>query len=1566
MTEVSKRCVLIGGDSLLAACGDVLLSKGMQVVAVMTRARVVREWCTRNSIPVLPPTRESTVELARLEFAHLFSIAHLSVVPEEVLRLLRGEAINFHDAPLPDLAGLNTPNWAILRGEREHGVTWHRMTVRVDEGEILAQERFPIEPGETALSLNTKCFEAGLRTFGSLIDQLLAGRLEPRAQDVRGRAYYSRADRPEHAGVVDWNRSASHVETLVRATDAGRYKNPFGWPTITDGEHVWVVRNARAVAVEVADAPGTVIGLEHGRLDVATGEGVLSILEVSDRAGRSVALDEVRARVAKVGGRFLVIGSDVAQRLDAWNGDLGRHEEAWIERLAQPASIELPFLEAVGAPTPVETRAVVGSTAKLNDAVGSRDPRVVATSAVCAWLGRVAGRASFDVAWCDARLRGDVAGLERWISPRVPARFAVEPTRGFRDLVAAVERELAWLDKRRSFLHDVAGRDPSLSTVASVANGFQLPVAIEHVATRDVAVERASGGVTFVVGTDGACELLYDASRLSPEVFAALRDSFEAFTRALAESPDAAITSVTLVGGEQRTLLTGGFDATDRPTSSDRSIHAAIAARGARTPAAPAVSNGDETITYAELGERSRRLAAHLRAIGVRRGDFVGVCVERSVDLVVSVVAVLETGAAYLPLDPAFPEDRTRFMLTDAGARFAIAQSSTVSRVSDTGARIVRVDTDAAEIAARPATSVESDATPADLAYVIYTSGSTGKPKGVMIEHGNALNFFAGMDERLPHDPPGTWLAVTSLSFDISVLELLWTLTRGFHVVVHRAGKSETSARAAKPVDFSLFYFASDETKRGPELYRLLLEGAKFADANGFTAVWTPERHFHAFGGLYPAPAVAGAAVASITKNVSIRSGSVVLPLHHPIRVVEAWSVVDNLSNGRVGVSFASGWQPNDFVFAPENFKRAKSVMFESLDTVRRLWRGEEVSFPGPLGQPVALRTLPRPVQDELPVWITTAGNPETYEQAGRAGANLLTHLLGQSIEELAPKIAAYRRARADAGFDPNGGVVSLMLHTFVAEEGVDVRGIVRGPLRNYLATSLDLLKKYAWSFPAFKKPAGLESQGDEFSNLSEEEKDAVLEHAFSRYFESSGLFGRPEDCVSRVHELRAIGVDEIACLIDYGIPIDTALDALPALARLRTLAAATACPATAACSATPARASDASIADEIRRHRITHLQCTPSMARMLCLDPESRAALWTIPNLMIGGEAFPPALANDLARFPGRITNMYGPTETTIWSSTHTVEKGSHEIPIGTPIANTRFYVLDAQRELLPVGVPGELWITGDGVARGYHGRDDLTRERFLSDPFHPKQGTRMYRTGDLVRRRPDGVTEFLGRLDHQVKIRGYRIELGEIESLLSTHPGVREVVVVAGTDSHGEARLVAYCVPNTDSSRSAGPTSDELREFLRAKLPEYMVPGWFVTLGALPLTPNGKVDRRALPAPESAQPANSRAQFVAPTGELESRLATLWQEILGIPRVGVDDNFFDVGGHSLLVVRLHRRIGALVDKPVSLTDLYRFPTLRSFAAWASSDDANKVLEVGAERGARRRENLLRRRRDG
>ncbi|MFE9216615.1 amino acid adenylation domain-containing protein, partial [Streptomyces lavendulae] len=362
--------------------------------------------------------------------------------------------------------------------------------------------------------------------------------------------------------------------------------------------------------------------------------------------------------------------------------------------------------------------------------------------------------------------------------------------------------------------------------------------------------------------------------------------------------------------------------------------------------------------------------------------------------------------------------------------------------------------------------------------------------------------------------------------------------------------------------------------------------------------------------------------------------------------------------------------------------------------------------------------------------------------------------------------------------------------------------------------------------------------------------------------------------------------------------------------------------------------AQPAALADLIGRHRITVLQGTPSLWRTLVSEvPDALRGL----RALVGGEAFPADLARELTQYADRVTNLYGPTETTIWSTASPVTAAAGTPAIGRPIANTRVHVLNEDLQPVPHGVVGELYIAGSGLARGYTGRAGLTADRFVADPFTP--GERMYRTGDLVRWRPDGSLDYLGRADFQVKIRGYRIELGEVEAALRSHPDVLGAVVTAREDTPGDRRLVGYVVTRLGAPAEGdgvGALLAELRRHVAARLPEYMVPSAVVALAEIPQTSNGKVDRRALPAPDYAG-ASTRRPARTPR---EEALCALFAEVLGLDRIGIDDDFFAFGGHSLLATRLIGRIRAELGVDVPARTFFGSPTVAGLSArWSDME---------------------------
>jgi len=1501
-------CVLIGDESLTQACGERLLQGGHDIRAVVSADDAVRVWAEAQGLSVFSSPDALHGVACDRGFDWILSVANLRVLQADILDLARQGAVNFHDGPLPRYAGLNTPVWAILNDEAQHGITWHLMESGIDTGDVLVSRMFEIETGDTAHSLNTKAYAAGIESFADVMRALETGDTKGRAQGGGTRIYCGRDDRPAGFGLLDPGRSVEDILRLVRALDFAGYANPLCAPKLDLGVCVALVGGGEAVNAD--GTPGAILSLEADALTLAVGDGAVRLTGLRDMFGDPFD----PGAVMREGDILPLLTGERVTAINETMAGVNQREPYWRSVLKGLEPVSAPLATRHGA-APNWTEVEIAKPAEM--------PADTARAVAALWALVSSGQVEADIAWQGDALAKTVDAAHGLLSPWVPLRVSRDVD-DWDELLAAISNRIDQVDKARGFAADIFARDPALRELGKPQVGLS-----------GKASPVPGMAISLALNDKGLC-LFADLARLETDAVERLKARLETMLKRVAVGVRDIDRICDLPDSERRALLSA-WNATESPHDRSQTVHGAFEKMAAQRPDETALIFEDRELSYATLDAEANSVAASLRDAGVARGDFVALCVPRGPDMVIGALAILKAGAAYLPLDPTYPQDRLLHCIADSGAGIVLSRSEVTTLPECDAARI---DMDGMT----RSTSVErvdGGARPGDLAYLIYTSGSTGRPKGVMVEHGNVVNFFHGMDTHVDADLGRVWMAVTSLAFDISVLELFYTLARGFSVVISgdetRAAISNGPVRAAPggAMDFSLYYWGADDVA-GPGKYDLLLEGAKYADENGFAAIWTPERHFHAFGGPYPNPSVTGASVAGMTRNIGVRAGSIVAPLHHPARIAEEWAVIDNLTNGRAGLAFASGWQPDDFVLRPENTPpKNRDALFDTLNKARALWRGEPVEFARENRDMHPVVTQPRPVSPELEAWVTTAGNPATWREAGENGAHILTHLLGQSVEEVAEKIGIYHDALRKAGHDPAKYKVTLMLHAYLAETREAARDVARGPMKDYLRSAAGLIKQYAWAFPAFKKPKGVTNPFEiDLSGLSDEEMEGILDFAFERYFEDSGFFGTVEDGIARAEQLRAIGVSEIACLIEYGIDKDTVLDSLPRIKSVMDHVNSGIAPAE----------DDFSLAAQIVRHGVTHLQATPSMAQLFVMNDEARGALSGVKQILLGGEALPGSLVTELRKSAeARILNMYGPTETTIWSSV--AEPGASAPgaePIGRPIVNTVMRVLDEDGALCPIGVPGELWIGGEGVSRGYWRRDDLSAERFKPDPVSP-EGGRLYRTGDLVRWRADGQLDFLGRMDFQVKIRGQRIELGEIETAMKSDPAIAEAVAVA-RDMAGDTRLVGYYTASGDVDETA------LRAHMALRLTGAMVPAHLMRVDAFPLTPNKKIDRKALPdpapraggRPKVEEPSTEPSETGVEAGvaaqnaqEITAIIAQIWQEVLGIPDVGGRDNFFDLGGHSLLAVQAHRSIRAhLADHKLSITDVFRYPVLDDLAA--------------------------------
>ena len=653
-----------------------------------------------------------------------------------------------------------------------------------------------------------------------------------------------------------------------------------------------------------------------------------------------------------------------------------------------------------------------------------------------------------------------------------------------------------------------------------------------------------------------AATLEYNSDLFHPSTMERIAGNFEVLLRDISNNPDKVVSKLQIINEKEREKVLTDWNKTegDYPQSC---IHQMIEEQVRKTPDKTAVTFKNERLTYLELNKKSNQLAHYLRKQGVGPGTLVGLCINRSLNMLIGLLAILKAGGTYVPLDPSYPAERLAYMLQDSKLPLLVTGGNLSAFVPDIPVKIVDLDALCEQISDETSENPENDVSQDNAAYVIYTSGSTGKPKGVRISHRALVNFIISMQKEPGLTQEDNILSVTTLSFDIAGLELYLPLSAG-----------------------------------------------------------------------------AGLVIAS---------------------------------------------------------------------------------------------------------------------------------------------------------------------------------------------------------------------------------KEAV--------YDADELIG------------------------------------------------------------------------EISRNNITVMQATPATWRML-IDAgwKGNGKL----KILCGGEAMPRELADQLLKRCGCLWNMYGPTETTIWSTIMNVKSGSGQISIGRPILNTQIYILDSNMEPVPIGVTGEIYIGGNGLADGYLNRPQLTSERFVDNPFKNGRNYKMYRTGDLGRYLPDGNIEALGRVDNQLKIRGFRIEPGEIEALLARHPDIHEAVVAAKEVNKGDRQLIAYYTCGNETA----PADIELRNLLKQDLPTYMIPSAFVKMTALPLTPNGKVDRLSLPVPEALSGAvtavvadNVEKRNTNPRSSIEKMIVEIWREVLHIENIGTEDNFFDIGGHSLLLSKVYNLLKKQVNKEITMVDMFKYPTVQSLAGFLDTD---------------------------
>ncbi|NVJ24881.1 amino acid adenylation domain-containing protein [Myxococcus sp. AM011] len=1045
------------------------------------------------------------------------------------------------------------------------------------------------------------------------------------------------------------------------------------------------------------------------------------------------------------------------QRKALESGAFSSQAAAWRERLAGlPGRLDLPVdLPPGEGPALSGVRRAVGFSESLSSAVHALARREGVTPfmvLLASWqslLARWAGRDDIVVGTpIGNRTRPELEPLIGYVAHAVPLRTDLSGDPTFRELLGRVRDVTldAYSQPDVPYEHLIReveptrapGRERVFDALFVLHPRFDATLEAPGLRMQLVEVEEGPprfGAVlsplSVSMGEDAggfAGTLDYAVERFAPETIDRLLSHWTSLLASALADPEQPLSELHLEADGSKALPAPSSEASSAPP---RMVSRLLELHASRAPEAVALSmEGQEDVTWRRLRAEATRFASELRTKGVGPEVLVAVCLEPSVERVLALWAVLEAGGAYVLLS--VPQLRELATLAPEGgapplllthARLHTSAPLDPARVIHVPALSTWVDSEGGFASRDSIARRATESSPETMVCLESLVGATGARLRAVHTARTVDALFQRLDAT-GEVTAGTWLSAEEAGSPGTGLELLWALTRGLRVVFPseraRLVLTTSSVAGGRPgPDFSLSFFANDEDSLGGRKYRLLLEAAKFADARGFSAVWTPERHFHAFGGLYPRPAVVGAGVATVTERLGIRAGSVVLPLHDPILVAEEWSVLDNLSDGRVGVSFASGWHANDFVFAPDRYARRKEVMFKGIEEVRTLWRGGSVLRRNGAGDEVEVFLRPRPVQKELPFWLTAAGSPDTFRMAGEMGAYVLTNLMGQNLDDLSSKVALYREAWRQHGHAGRGHV-SLMLHAFMGEDEAEVRRRVRKPLLEYFRSSVDILQAFV---------ASLGLKGD-FRSLTPGDMDSLLEHGLTRYVEEGGLFGTPDTCGPVVERVKRLDVDEVACLVDFGVEVEATLDSLQQLDVLRGRFAPPSTSPVPTMTLHEGPSAAESLLSLVRQTGATHLHLTATLARALSALPEAAEALRPVQHILL--EEAKPEVAEALSRaLSAGISRREPMLGMGAW-----LRSGSASVK-----DSVSWDVVDTRGRSVPVGVVGELAVTGGQAPRRLWNAPAATALRLLPDG---EAGPRLA-MGRRARRRLDGSLELL-----------------------------------------------------------------------------------------------------------------------------------------------------------------------------------------------------------------------------
>ena len=1529
---------LMGQGNLLIHCAEVLNARAHRIKAIISPDDSVRAWADKSGVEHY--RLDESIGLApQLEFDILLSVGNFAIVPDAVLERARQMAINYHYGPLPEYSGLHVPSWAIFERATDYAITWHRIGKLVDGGNILKQVRVPIDESDTALSLSLKCDEAALGSFAELVGELEEERVTESPQELSKRRNFSRLAQFPAEGVIDWNAGAEQIAAMVRAADYGPFNSPLVWPKISVNGRFFAVRQARIGAPSATSTPGEIMACEESAaLQVAAGGKSIFLETLSSLEGETLSVrDIVKTSKLRPGARLASPTQSAKAQITEAGLAASKTTRYWSERLLNYQPYRLPY--ALPASSGEEDASpIIERLDGLPHGVrhdGSFREYVVA--AVATFLARAAGVGEVQLAIAAPReqIPADYHDL---FCAWVPLTAKIEARATLNQNIKTISDEIRSVRSRGMIRRDLIGRDPELRNrfqrgefTADVMISWDAPTAYPSTEQRP-AVE------LVLLPEEAAVELHYSPKKISRKNAARLASQLAQWCAEIPSLGARPFQSVPVVSRQERAILIDQFNDTRNDAILSgclpRLFEDAARDHGDKI----ALICGSSELSYAQLNADANRLARILRQRGVTRGQLVGVCVDRSVELVVALLAVLKAGAAYIPVDLNFPEDRIRRMFEVADPLLLITSSRPVDpSLRAWSDRCLDFDEIRVKAVHCAADNLETAPAGTDLAYVIFTSGSTGKSKGVEVTHRALGNFLLSMRSQPGCTESDRLLAITTISFDIAVLELFLPLICGATVILARPQeivdgdallalmrRRHVTMMQATPTTWQLLFQSGWQGQ--PSLSKILCGGEAMPRSLADRLLSCGETVWNMYG---PTETTVWSSCCRIGAGSDIAVGA-------PIANTQLYVLDEDLLPVPVGfpgelciggAGVARGYHKDPtqtksrFVrnpFHPGTLYRTGDIAcFKEPGILAVLGRKDEQiklrGFRIELGEieravashPAISRAVVAGRDDRLVAYcLRNAPSPadavpgQADDAACVEWAGVWDRAYESNADDPTFNIAGWQNSYDGLTFskeemrDWQTSTVNRVLshspkHVFEIGCGAGLVLFAVAPhCSSYRAVdaskqAVDLIRRRLGSLPQVTCE---HCPAHKLPELAVGSVDTIVINSVMQYFPSESYLMSILEWASQVLTGGRIFIGDVR---DLSLLNVFHADIVHYKSR----------PGTSE--------------DELRRRgeRSRHFE------RELVIAPEFFANLPSI---------FPRIRGVEIALRDGDYVNEMTRYRYDVTLHVGEAASGSPK-PIGT-VWDWRKERLDVSklRRRLDRMPEKQLRLTNvpNGRLGGVHKR--------VSSLLDRKATTGSRRWVDLR-----DLASVAREAGYEVVFQSSRSrDIWAFDAVL-WRPGEKPDLEWLPPQSIGRSDLARYAnVP------AAGAPADVdlarlLRPWLEERLPGYLVPDFFVAVEEFPLTPNGKIDRKALPEPTAVAAAPS----ALPTDALQKQILAVWSDVLGHNRIGIDDSFFTIGGNSLRVVRVQAQLQRLLGRPVPVAKLYEFFTIRDLAAHLAGD---------------------------